>query len=67
MIFAAKWIKILLSDRMSYIAVTVIEVLCYVNVSCGTGAWLLFMNSKYVNIQFEGWLLGHIVISAEPK
>jgi len=44
---------------MSYVAVTAIEVLCYVNASWGTGARLLFMNSKYVNIQFEGWLLGH--------
>ena len=52
---------------MPYITVTVIEVLCYVNVSWGTGAWLLFMNSKYVNIQFEGWSLGHIMISAEPR
>jgi len=67
MTFAAKWIKILLSYGMPYITVTVIEVLCYVNVSWGTGAWLLFMNSKYVNIQFEGWSLGHIMISAEPR
>ena len=67
MTFAAKWIKILLSDRMSYIAVTIIEVLCCVNVSWGIGAWLLFMNSKYVNIQIEAWLLGHVMISAEPR
>lgn len=52
---------------MSYITVTVIEVLCFVNVSWVTGAWLLFVTSKYVNIQFEGWLLGHIIISAEPR
>ena len=52
---------------MSYIAVTIIEDLYSVNVSWGLGSWLLFMNSKYVNKQFEGWLLGHVMISAEPR
>ena len=52
---------------MSYIAVTIIEDQCCVNVSWGIGAWLLFMTSKYVNMQFEGWLLGHFMMSAEPR
>ena len=49
------------------IAVTLIEDLCSVNVSLGIRAQLLFLNSKYVNILFEGWLLGHIMISVEPR
>jgi len=52
---------------MSYIAVTIIEDLCCVNVSWGIGAWLLFKNSKYVNMQFEGSLPGHVMLSAEPR
>ena len=53
MTLIAKWIKILLSDRLSYVAVTIIEDMCSINVSWGIGAWLLFMNSKYVNMQLE--------------
>jgi hypothetical protein len=44
------------------------ERMCYsFNVSLRIRAWFLFMNSKYVNMQFEGWLGGHVMISAKTR